>query len=136
MVRRIPQPILAGAVETEPSGTSTIFSMRRFGLGQLGLAMALEQGAAGIGVDRLVEAALALLELADDAFQLLQRVFEAEFDDVGWNVGCGGLRHKLLPAKICSRTENRAQSTPRFPRRARRPAYPLRHPATPGPADS
>src|SRR5215471_1718123 len=46
------------------------------GLGKLLFAVLLEQGAALVGRNRLVELHLAALELLDDAFQLLQRVLE------------------------------------------------------------
>src|SRR5262245_7204347 len=48
------------------------------GLGELLLAVLLEQRTALIGRDRLVELDLAALELLDDAFQLLQRVLERQ----------------------------------------------------------
>src|SRR5476651_270011 len=52
------------------------------GLGELEFAVALQIGAALVGRDRLVELDLAALQLLDDAFQLLQRVFERQRGDV------------------------------------------------------
>src|SRR5690348_1109936 len=52
------------------------------GLGQLLLAVPLQQRAAFVGRNRLVELHLAALELLDDALQLLQRVLEGEARDV------------------------------------------------------
>src|SRR6266853_3032180 len=48
------------------------------GLGELLLAVPLQQGAAFVGRNRLVELHLAALELLDDAFQLLQRILEGQ----------------------------------------------------------
>src|SRR5471032_3246657 len=52
------------------------------GLGQLLLAVALQQRAALVSGDGLVQLGLALLELLDDRLQLLQRVLEREAGDV------------------------------------------------------
>src|ERR1700720_3711778 len=48
------------------------------GLGELLLAMPLQQRPALVGRDRLVELHLAALELLDDRLQLLQRVLERQ----------------------------------------------------------
>src|SRR5208282_1427284 len=54
-------------------------------LGELRLAMALQCRPPCIGLDRLLELAFALLELAHDGLELGERVFEAELRDVGRN---------------------------------------------------
>ena len=52
------------------------------GFGELVLAVALQQGAALVGRNRLVQFDLAALELLDDGFQLLQRVLEGQAGNV------------------------------------------------------
>src|SRR6185312_3530622 len=60
------------------------------GLGKLLLAVALEQRAALVGRNRLVQLHLAALELLDDGLQLLQRVLERQAGDVLGNRGFFG----------------------------------------------
>src|SRR5262245_47872574 len=57
------------------------------GFGQLLFAVLLQQRAALVGCDRLVELDLAALELLDDAFELLERVLERKRCDL---LGQGG----------------------------------------------
>src|SRR5258708_254163 len=52
------------------------------GLGELLLAVPLEQRPALIGRDRLIQLDLATLELLDDALQLLEGVFERQVGDI------------------------------------------------------
>src|SRR5258707_3356452 len=54
----------------------------RLGFRELGLAVPAQQGAAFIGVDRVVELALAVLEFFDDRFELLDGVLETHGRDV------------------------------------------------------
>src|ERR1700761_3653680 len=55
----------------------------RLGLVELGLAMALQRGPAGVGADRVGQPAAAGLELAHDRLQLLERFLEAQAGDLG-----------------------------------------------------
>src|SRR3546814_5547945 len=48
----------------------------RLGFAQLGIAVALQRGAAVVVADGAVQRALALLQLADDRLQLVERLFE------------------------------------------------------------
>jgi hypothetical protein len=56
-----------------------------FGLGELGLAVAAQGGAALIGADRVLQLLLAALEAAHDLFEFGQRFLERQRADVlGW----------------------------------------------------
>src|ERR1700688_516511 len=76
-------------------------------LGELRLAMALERCPPGVGLDRLLELALALLELAHDGLELGQGLLEAEFRDVGRKRFVG---HATLPRRAPDYSQvNRAE---------------------------
>ena len=78
------QPRSAGwAADRAVGGEDDLLDLH-LGLGQLLLAVPLEQGAALVGGDRFVELHLAALQLLDDAFELFQRIFERQADDVLW----------------------------------------------------
>src|SRR3546814_261541 len=63
----------------------------RLGFAQLGIAVALQRGAAVVVADGAVQRALALLQLADDRLQLVERLFERHRADIGGNgVVCHG----------------------------------------------
>src|SRR3546814_15302836 len=55
----------------------------RLGFAQLGIAVALQRGAAVVVADGAVQRALALLQLADDRLQLVERLFERHRADIG-----------------------------------------------------
>src|SRR3546814_616763 len=57
----------------------------RLGLAQLGVAVALQSGAAVVVADGAVQRALALLQLADDGLQFVERLFEGHLADVRGN---------------------------------------------------
>ena len=97
------QPRSAGWVPTEPSDGEDDLLDLHLGLGQLLLAVPLEQGAALIGGDRLVELHLAALELLDDAFELFQGIFERQADDVLMDDRFFGHRRLLKGVPHCSR---------------------------------
>src|SRR3546814_14608777 len=60
-------------------------------IAQLGIAVALQRGAAVVVADGAVQRALALLQLADDRLQLVERLFERHRADIGGNgVVCHG----------------------------------------------
>src|SRR3546814_15878618 len=68
----------------------------RLGFAQLGIAVALQRGAAVVVADGAVQRALALLQLADDRLQLVERQFERHRADIGGNgVVCHGSVFRL-----------------------------------------
>src|SRR5690349_17377432 len=83
---------IGGLAADRPIGREDDLLDLHLGLGELLLAVALQQRAALVGADCLVELHLAAFELLDDAFELLQRVFEGQALNILGNCGFfGGL---------------------------------------------